>query len=527
MKQIYKIMSFMVLALIASTNVFAYDVAVENANGVKIYYNYISDGKELEVTFYDENNNYDAYKGNVNIPTEVTYMNRTRRVTSIGNRAFCLCGELKSVTIPNSVTTIEELAFWECYNLTSISIGSGVTKIGSDAFEGCDDLEKVIVKDIAAWCGIEFEFSFSCSSNPLFKAAHIFSDENTEITNLVIPNSVTTIGELAFFGCSGLTSVSIGNSVTTIGELSFSGCSGMTSLSISNSVTTIGSYAFEECSGLTFVNIPNSVTTIGEAAFIGCIGMTSVSIGNGVKSIGERAFACEYLEKVIVKDIAAYCGIRFEDSYSNPLYFAAHIYSDENTEIKNLVIPNSVTTIGEKTFSGCSGLTSVTIPNSVTTIGDEAFANCSSLASMTIPNSVTAIGSYAFSECSGLTSVTIPNSVTTIGDKAFSGCNNLAEIVSLIEKPFSISSSVFSNNTLNNATLYVPIGTLDVYNSTNGWKSFVWIEEKSQTGISAAKTGDSKPTVRYNLDGQRITESKKGINIIQMSDGATKKVLVK
>ena len=195
-----------------------------------------------------------------------------------------------------------------------------------------------------------------------------------DIKRVIIGDSVTTIGEYAFSGCSFLISVTIPNSVTTIGEYAFSGCTSLTSVTIPNSVTTIGDNAFNGCSSLTSVNIPNSVTTIGGWAFRGCSSLTSVTI------------------------------------------------------------PNSVTTIREYTFYGCSSLTSVTIPNSVTTIGEYAFGFCSSLTSVTIPNSVTKIGEYAFGFCSSLTSVTIPNSVTKIGGGAFTD-DNLTKIIWLTNTP--------------------------------------------------------------------------------------------
>ena len=243
MKKQLLLLAMILLPLVAS----AHDIVVKNADAVTIYYNYINDGKELEVTFrgsyYDSYSN--EYQGNVAIPEEVTYMNRTRKVTSIGRDAFYVCSGLTSVTIPNSVTSI-----------------------GYEAFEGCIGLKKVIVKDIAAWCGIKFDYY---DSNPLYYAKHIYSDEDTEITNLIIPNSVTSIGSYAFDGCSGLTSVTIPNSVTSIGNYAFSGCSGLTSVTIPNSVTSIGAEAFRACSGLTSVTIPNSVTSIGGYVFSGCI----------------------------------------------------------------------------------------------------------------------------------------------------------------------------------------------------------------------------------------------------------------
>ena len=219
----------------------------------------------------------------------------------------------------------------------------------------------------------------------------------TGLTSVTIPNSVTSIGDDAFSGCTGLTSVTIGEGVTSIGEYAFDGCTGLTSVTIPNSVTSIGNSAFGDCTGLTSITIPNSVTSIGKWAFDGCTGLTNITIGNGVKSIGDRAFhGCSGLTSV--------------------------------------TIPNSVTSIGSSAFGGCTGLTSIEIPNSVTSIGYDAFYGCSGLTSITIPNSVTSIGYMAFYGCTGLTSVTIPNSVTSIGDDAFGDCTGLTSIIVPCEK---------------------------------------------------------------------------------------------
>jgi hypothetical protein len=225
-----------------------------------------------------------------------------------------------------------------------------------------------------------------------------------------------------------------------------------------------------------------------------------------VTSIGYDAFdVCAGLKKVIVKDIAAWCSIDFSNYDSNPLRYARHIYSNENTEITDLVIPNSVTSIGDHAFGYCGGLTSVTIPNSVTSIGNYAFEYCGGLTSVTIGNSVTSIGRYAFYKCSGLTSVTIGNSVTSIGGKAFN-CSNLATVVSLIEKPFKINGEsseygVFSNNTFMNGTLYVPNGAKEAYKATDGWKDFLFIEEGNGGGGNTPVIPETKkcekPTVSY------------------------------
>lgn len=188
------------------------------------------------------------------------------------------------------------------------------------------------------------------------------------IKEVEIKSGVTTIGERAFFGCSGLTDVTIPDGVTTIGDYAFRVCSGLTSVTIPDSVTSIGNGAFFGCSSLTDVTIPVSVTTIGFGAFYRCSSLTSV------------------------------------------------------------IIPDSVTSIGEGAFYECGGLTSVIIPDSVTSIGNSAFWGCSSLTSVTISDSMTAISPYTFNGCSSLTSVTIPNSVTSIGEGAFAGCSGLADV---------------------------------------------------------------------------------------------------
>ena len=479
MKQYHVFLVLAVLMSMVGTKAFAYDIAIENEDGITIYYNYINNSTELEVT-----SSYSSYyTGDIVIPESVTIFNRTRNVTSIGDYAFYYCGSLSSVTIPASVTSIGEGAFCGCIDLSSVNIPASVTSIGNAAFFYCTDLEKVIVKDFAAWCSISF---YDSSSNPLRYAHHLYADENTEITDFAIPEGVTSIGE----------------------------------------------YAFYECSGLSSVTIPASVTSIGSDAFYKCSG----------------------LKKVIVKDLAAWCSISFGNRWANPLRYAHHLYTDENTEITDLVIPEGVTSIGDYAFYECSGLSSVTIPEGVTSIGYYAFYECSGLSSVTIPASMTSIGYcafngcsglgsvtipegvtsidwWAFYRCSGLSSVTIPASVTSIGDYAFDNCENLATIVSFIEEPSSVSfyDSSFSSITLNNATLLVPQGTTEKYKAAEGWKKFVWIEEGVPAGIKlpTSENVESAGVLRYAPDGRRLAEPKRGLNIMKMPDGKTKKVIVR
>ena len=461
--------------------------------------------------------------------------------------------EITNLVIPNSVTNIESGTFSRCNGLTSVTIPNSVISIGSYAFEHCTGLTKVIVPDLAAWCNIRFNGSFA---NPLYSAQHLFKDETTEITDLVIPQGVTSIGNCTFAGCRGLKSVTIPNYVTSIGEDAFEDCSGLTkvivpdlatwcyikfddiysnplfyahhlfkddtteitNLVIPNSVTSIGDYAFDGCSSLTSVTIPNSVTSIGSDAFYGCSGLTSITIPSNVATIGRGAFReCSGLTKVIVPDLAAWCNIKFTYN-SNPLYRVHHLFKNETTEITDLVIPESVTNIGDFAFTGCSGLTSVTIPNSVTSIGEEAFSDCSGLTSLTLPSSVATIGKGAFRECNGLTSVTIPNSVTSIGSSAFSYCTSLTDVICYAEDVPNTDVNAFYKYPIASATLHVPASAIEQYKATEPWSSFgniVPITEDDVDGIEGPTPNPSlvERGAWFDLNGRRVANPGKGLYI--------------
>ena len=848
--------------------------------------------------------------------TSVTIPNS---VTSIGESAFKGCSSLTSVTIPNSVTSIDISVFSGCSGLTSVTIGNSVTSIGQSAFEGCSGLKKVIVKDIAAWCNINFG---TYASNPLSYANHLYSDENTEITDLVIPNSVTSIGGSAFSGCSGLTSVTFGNSVTSIGASAFSGCHllgkiiiiGNSSINISSgafnkceqmktieyladdiwekgplfdifslgidtvvvsekaypyltensewekcdrifargadkklylgirndynsivgvngvydknlilvpydedavlqrtntspkemyvmmngessvltptnpkmtvkpssfhslacniiyaidrnmsgdndytitmsssgtllsqigrdnlekvkrlkvigdingtdilsirkmssleeldlseanivnggssylseyttSANEIGAYFFKDISNLIVLHLPESgkqikrnvfdgcaklqevivpgsftgieenafsnsgikkvvfkdsessifinktafantsiaslelyrdyhtsslsnydnkyifgnkgalklltidgyATVVHDYVFTNCNTLSSLIIGSKVTGIGRGNFAdCASLEKVIFKDSETSLVLSgaWSTSYSQgfgffgnspikELYCGRNISNKEGTfmnmpcltnltitenvtvivrgqfkndiGLKKVILPNSITDIGDNAFDGCTSLEELSMPSQLKTIEKEAFANCESLKNIEIPASVTKIGSQAFENCKALTTINIGNNVSSIYSKTFKGCLSLQEI-RLGEKVTSIDSNVFDDcskittfysmnptpPTVNNTslsginrsacTLYVPKGAGDIYWLHPEWELFFDIREVEGTGIKSISKNDDTPSSYYTLDGKHMSSMTKGINIVKMKNGMTKKVFVK
>ena len=266
------------------------------------------------------------------------------------------------------VTSIDFDAFYDCTNLTSVMISDSVTSIGISAFSGCTSLTNISVG----------------AANPGYSSLDgvLFNKTQTTLIqfpggrgNYAIPNSVTNIEDWAFYICTNLKAVTIPNSVTTMGNYAFNYCTSLTNVTIP--AANIGSYAFDGCASLTGVTIGSGVTSIGYLAFSSCTSLTSLTIGSSVTSIGDDAFS--------------YC-----------------------SSLTTLTIPNSVIFIGEDAFFACTGLANVSIPDSVTDIGSAAFGR-SGLTSVTIPSGVTNIGQVTFFNSTGLTNLTFLGNAPVLG----------------------------------------------------------------------------------------------------------------
>ena len=424
----------------------------------------------------------------------VTELKISDSVTLIREGAFKNCSALKNVILPKSVTTVGKSAFEGCHSLESINL-ENVTAIESAAFKECLSLKDVNLINAASIGSSAFE---KCASIKSINPGNIILLENsvfrdcTALTDVTLPEVVTSIEDYAFYGCAGLKNFTMPDGVKTVGNYVFYGCRSLTSMTLPNGVTKIGNSLFYECMGLTSVVIPDTVTDIGDYAFFGCAKLADIVFSKTLQNIGSLAFCgcsclktltipcnvifigscafieCTKLEEIIIEDsdvalIIEEAHNSYNGSYRKvksamipnlsyngynsterkifdfcPLkkvYLGRSLtYAYDNSPfngietLTELTIGNKVTSISDSEFKNCKSLTVIAIPKAMQSIESSAFYGCSGLTDIKIPEGVTSIGSYAFYECTGLTNFTISETVTVIGDHAFDGSSKLKSI---------------------------------------------------------------------------------------------------
>ena len=418
---------------------FTLSVSAEDVEIDGICYNIISKGNIAEVTGCHH------YSGDVVIPETVIYNDVTYSVTTIRKNAFTGC------------------------SLNSIEIPSSITKICQEAFSN-GSASYVKIKDLAAWCNINFESYFK--TNPLSTASHLFLNDE-EIHDLVIPDGVKTITGHAFYYFKGLTSVKIPSSVTSIGTECFAYCSGIKTVEIGDSTsqeaaTVLGQRAFYMCNIVESVVLGNNIVEIGRDAFDGCKSLHSIVIPNSVKTIGSHAFlGCESLESV---------------QLSENLKSIEWASFSSCTNLKSIVIPDGVEFLGETAFGYCTNLTEVKLPRNLKKIDWCVFQYCTSLTSIEIPDLTHTIYICAFDGCSNLKTVTLGKSVQNIQNGAFANCPALEEIYCKAKTPptcytaynnlYAKTMDPFYDSYIQYITLHVPEKSIETYKTTEPWSKF-------------------------------------------------------
>ena len=311
--------------------------------------------------------------------------------------------EITSFVVPQGITNIGRYAFSYCTSITEIILPQGLTNIGYDAFLGCTSLTKVTIPNMETWLHISYG---SSSSHPFSssKEGHLFIS-GKEITDFVVPQGLTSIGDYAFYFCTSLTEISLPQGLTSIGYYAFYNCTSLTEVSLPQRLISIGDSAFWNCTSLTEISLPQGLTSIGDSAFWNCTSLTEISLPQGLTSIGYGVF----------------CNC---------------------TNLTEVSLPQGLTSIEVRAFSNCTSLTEISLPQGLSSIGNYAFSSCTSLTEISLPQGLSSIGNYAFSSCTSLTEISLPQGLISIGDSAFWNCQSLTEI-SLPQESISIGDGAF------------------------------------------------------------------------------------
>lgn len=436
-----------------------------------------------------------SYTGDIVIKSSITYQEEEYTVTSVGYSAFQSCGRLTSVVLPQTVKTIDDMAFDGCSKLQSIVLSDSLTTIGSMAFRDCSKLTSISLPTKLKTIG-ESAFT-NC----------------TALSSIEIPASVTSLGKAVFRECNSLKSATIqGNSLKELPQDLFYLCSNLSSFVVPDSVLYVDESAFYYCSSLKQVVLPEGLLDIGKQCFFNCEALSDIQIPSSVTGIGASVFSYTAVTDVVIPEgVTELEKSTFESCVklasvqlsSNLTDFGESVFCN-CSQLKTIAIPQGVTILPVSLFQNCTSLQSITIPNTVTEIQEKAFEDCNSLTTIVLPDSLKMIGNYAFDGCYNLAQITIPENVTEIGNNAFANCaltsfilpqtiqkigseildmnSGLKELIVFYENPIDIVSDAFLG-VADSIPVYIPCGSLNAYQSKNGWNYFTNYIEQNGTFV--------------------------------------------